>query len=119
MDTRNSFIERVLRQIYGSQPTDDSSITFNLVNKWLNNAIGIAVKQNYKDNVMLDGVGYVNNSFYTSFKNISVTAGDNFSWIVELPQLPIALGRNEGISILEFRDSNGQLSLPCIPISEN
>ena len=45
--TRNAFIERILRQIYNGQPSDDSNITYNLVNQWLNDAIGLAVKKNY------------------------------------------------------------------------
>jgi len=37
--TRYAFIERILRQIYNGQPSDDSSITYNQVNQWLNDAI--------------------------------------------------------------------------------
>jgi len=29
--TRNQLIERILRQIYGGQPSDDSNITFGLL----------------------------------------------------------------------------------------
>ena len=43
--TRNIFIERILRQIYNGQPSDDSSITYSLVNQWLNDAIGLAAKR--------------------------------------------------------------------------
>ena len=56
--TRNAFIERILRQIYNGQPSDDSSITYNLVNQWLNDAIGSVVKKNYTDSIQLDGVAY-------------------------------------------------------------
>ena len=49
--TRNIFIERILRQIYNGQPSDDSSITYNLVNQWLNDAIGLAAKKNYTDDL--------------------------------------------------------------------
>ncbi len=48
--TRYIFIEKILRAVYGEQPHDDSNITFNLANVWLNEGIGIAAKQNYKDN---------------------------------------------------------------------
>lgn len=45
---RQTFIERILRLIYNEQPSDDSSITFNLVNEWLNDGIGVAAKKLYR-----------------------------------------------------------------------
>jgi len=73
--TRAEFIERTLRQIYGGYVSEDSSITPMLVNSWLNDAIALAAKTNYTDNLKLDGIGYVNNSFYTtSFPLIPLTA---------------------------------------------
>lgn len=117
--TRRTYIEKILRNIYGDFPNDDSSITFNLVNIWLNEGIGLAVRQNQKDNISIDGISYVNNSFYTTYKNRSITQDENLIWKITLPEIPIAIGRNEGISVLQIKDSNGQLTLPLIPLSEN
>lgn len=117
--TRQYLIERILRLVYGDQPRDDSSITDNLVNEWINTGIGIAAKQNYKEAIQIDGIGYVNNSFYTTFKGLDVVLDEGFTWKITLPQLPIGVGKNEGISTLQFKDANGKLSLPCIPLSEN
>lgn len=117
--TRNQFIERCLRQIYGQQPSDDASITYNLVNFWLNDAIGVAAKTNYKENIQLDGIGYVNNSFYTKYKGLVVTADEQFTWRFTLPEIPLGIGRNMGISTVQFVDSGHNLSLPAIPLSEN
>ncbi len=117
--TRQHLIERILRQVYGDQPRDDSSITYNLVNEWMNTGIGIAAKQNYKESLQLDGIGYVNNSFYTTFKELEVEADESFTWKITLPQLPFGIGRNEGIATLQFKDANNKVSLPCIPLSEN
>ncbi len=116
--TRREFIERALRQIYGGQPNDDSEITYLLVNSWLQDATAIAAKQNYKDNVALDGIGYVNGSFYTKFTDLSITSNGNFIWEMELPSIPVGIGRNEGISTLELVDSDGRITRPFIPISE-
>ena len=69
--TRAEFIERTLRQVYGGYVTEDSSITPMLVNSWLNDAIALAAKTNYTDAVKLDGIGYVNNAFYTTFKGLT------------------------------------------------
>ena len=117
--TRNQIIERVLRQIYNGQPSDDSNITYGLVNQWLNDAIGVAAKKNYTDNIQLDGVAYVNNSFYTTFKDIAVTDENNFTYKIALPQLPVALGRNEGVASLQFKGSKATdpISHSAIPLS--
>jgi len=118
--TRRTYIELIRRQIYGSQPSNDAEITVNLVNKWLNIAIAAAAKQNNKDNLAIDGINYVNNSFYTIFKGLAVTNDENFLWKVTLPQLPLGIGTSEGISTLEFKDAEtNQVSYPAVMMSEN
>ena len=119
MATRYQICERILREAYGEQPSDDSNATVNLVNSWLLDALGAAAKQNYKENGVIDGVQYVSNSFYTTFKNISISSYEQFIFQMQLPQIPIALGRNEGIATLQFVDTNGNISDPAIPLSEN
>ena len=118
--TRNAFIERILRQIYNGQPSDDSNITYNLVNQWLNDAIGLAVKKNYTDNIQMDGVAYVNNSFYTTFTNIDINAEsvDTVTYSIDLPIIPYALGRNEGVAMLQFVGDK-KTSQTAIPLSMN
>lgn len=117
--TRQFFIERVLRQVYGGFPTDDSAITVNLVNTYLNDAIAVAAKQNYKESIQLDGVGYVNNSFYSIFKGLSISKDETFLWQITLPQIPVGIGQNEGVSNLIFKSSDGQLSFNGVPLSVN
>lgn len=117
--TRLFTIERIRRQIYGGQPTDDASITINLVNTYLNDGIAIAAKQCYKDSLQIEGIGYVNNSFYTTFKGIAVTKDENFVWKLQLPQLPIGIGTNSGIETLCFKDASGNVSYPCVLISSS
>ncbi len=120
MPTRRYFIERTLRQLYGTQPNDDSWVTDNLVNAWLEDAIAIAAKQNYKDNIAIDGISYINNSFYTTFKNLSVEADEQFLWKITLPQIPVGIGGNMGISTLQFRDNTStQISQTVVWITEN
>jgi hypothetical protein len=118
--TRKIFIERILRQIYNGQPSDDSSITFNQVNQWLNDAIGLVVKKNYTDSIQMDGIAYVNNSFYTTFTNNDILAEtvDNFTYSINLPLIPIALGKNEGIATLQFVGDK-KTSQTAIPLSMN
>ena len=117
--TRQALIEQILRQVYGTQPSDDASVTPNLVNQMINQGIGLMVKQNYKDAIQLDGVGYVNNSFYSTFKGLTVSLDEQFIWKLTLPQVPIAIGKNEGISTLQFKSSNGEISKPAIWLSQD
>ena len=117
--TRKIFIERILRQIYDGQPSDDSSITFNLVNQWLNDAIGVAAKKNYTDSIQMDGVAYVNNSFYTTYSSLTISQVDNTTFKFTLPQIPVALGKNEGIATLQFSNSRTPTSFGAVPLSMN
>lgn len=105
---RRTFIERIRRLIYNGQPSDDATITVGLVNNYLQDAIAFAVKQNYKDSLSIDGVSYVNNSFYTNFKGLSVSEDEQFIWKVALPEIPIALGANEGVPMLQFKDAQSK-----------
>jgi len=118
--TRYALIERILRQIYNGQPSDDSSITYNLVNQWLNDAIGLAVKKNYTDSIQMDGIAYINNSFYTTYTNLDISAEqvDNVTYSVALPQIPFALGKNEGVATLQFVGDK-KTSQTAIPLSMN
>ena len=117
--TRKIFIERILRQIYNGQPSDDSSITFNQVNQWLNDAIGVAAKKNYTDSIQMDGVAYVNNSFYTSYSGLTITSVNNTTFKFTLPQIPVALGKNEGLATLNFSNNNTQTTFGAVPLSMN
>jgi hypothetical protein len=118
--TRYALIERILRQIYNGQPSDDSNITYNLVNQWLNDAIGLAVKKNYTDSIQMDGVAYVNNSFYTTFTDIDINAElvDTVTYSIDLPVIPYALGKNEGVAMLQFVGDK-KTSQTAIPLSMN
>lgn len=117
---RRTYIEMIRRQIYGGVPTDDAEITPNLVNKWLDLGIAAAAQKNYTDTERLEGIAYVNNSFYTTYKNLTVESDEQFLWKIELPHLPFGLGTSEGISVLKFKDSrSNQLSYPVIWLSMN
>lgn len=113
--TREKFIERILRLIYNEQPSDDSSITFNLVNEWLNDGIGIAAKKNYTDNLQLEGVAFVNSSFFTTFSDLTITQADTDLYTVTLPQIPFALGSTDGVASLQIYSN--QQSRAGVPLN--
>lgn len=118
--TRRTYIEQIRRLIYNGQPDDDAEITVGLVNVWLNQAIAVAAKTNYKDSMAIDGVSYINNSFYTIFKGLAIEEDEQFLWKVTLPQIPVGIGTSEGLSTLIIKDNESrQLSYPVIWLSQN
>jgi hypothetical protein len=121
--TRRTFIERELRQLYGAFPSDDSQITDNLLNAWLTDALAFAAKQNYVDSYKLDGIAYVNNSFYTTFSELTISEDDIFTYSISLPQIPVGIGTNEGLASLILQSTTGTggtgKSFNCIPLSIN
>lgn len=116
--TRRIWIERCLRQIYNGQPSDDATVTVGLVNVWLQTGLGIAAEKNYKDNLALEGVKYINSSFYTTFRGLSLSYEDQFTWKATLPDVPVGIGTLEGISTIVLKDQN-LVSYPIVMMSEN
>lgn len=116
---RSVYIEKTLRQLYNGYPTDDSDITVGLVNVWLSEGVAEAAKQNYKDTAVMDGVAYVNNGFYSTFKGIAITADEKFTWKLTLPELPVGLGTSFGLERIQLKDDGRNITLPLIPISAN
>jgi len=116
---RITYIEQIRRLVYGGQPDDDSEITIGLVNVWLDQAIAMAAKSNYKDSIAIDGVAYVNNSFYTTFKGLAITEDEQFVWRVTLPQIPFGIGTSDGVPILVIKDNESrQISDNVVWLSE-
>lgn len=115
--TTRFLAERLIREVYGKQKRNDSPLTINLVASYVRDAISVAAKQNYTDSIKLDAISYVNSSFYTTYKNLTVTADEKFTYKILLPDTPIGIGRNEGVSSLQFKDTNGNVSQNCLPLS--
>jgi hypothetical protein len=120
MASRGAFIESILMQVYGQKPTDDSEITYNLVNLYLSEGIGVAAQAAYKGAIQLDGVGYVNGGFYSTFSGITISqdSSDNLCWKFELPEIPPGIGANMGLAEVRF-NADGFTSFPGIPLSVN
>ena len=117
--TRRTYIELIRRQIYNSFPADDATITVGLVNKWLDLGIAAAAQKYYTDNQKIEGISYINNSFYTTFKNLSISNDGNGIWKVTLPQIPLGLGANDSISSFTLKDSAGLISYPVVWLTAN
>lgn len=117
---RDVFIEMVLRQIENGFGSDDRNITPNLVNTYIESAVGVAAQTCYDKNITLDGIAYVNNSFYITYKSLTITSEGNFLWKVALPEIPQGLGSVDGISRFVIKDnSTPQTSYPVLLLSQN
>lgn len=118
MSTRKIFAQQIQRMIYGEIPNDDVDISLNLINRYVNQGIALAAKANYTDNLKMDGIAYVNSSFYTTFKNIAITKStfEDFCYELSLPEIPVALGRADGVAQLTLKDVT-QFSLTGVPIT--
>jgi hypothetical protein len=118
---RGAFLESILMEVYGQKPTDDAEITYNLVNLFLTEGIGTAAQAAYKGAIQLDGVGYVNNGFYTTFSGLAISqdSTDNLCYKFTLPEIPVGIANNMGVAEVRFKSSDGFTSLPGIPLSMN
>lgn len=116
--TRKKFCQQIQRMVLGEIPNDDNDITLNLINLYVNQGIALAAKANYTDNLKMDGIAYVNSSFYTTFKNIAITKStfEDFCYELSLPEIPVALGRADGVAQLTLKDGT-QFSLTGVPIT--
>lgn len=117
---RGAFIESILMEVYGQKPSDDAEITYNLVNLYLSEGIGVAAQAAYKGAIQLDGIGYVNNGFYATFSGINISQDDtdNLTYKFSLPEVPVGIGASMGVAEVRVK-SNGVTSKPMIPVSIN
>jgi hypothetical protein len=115
--TRRFFLDRLLFQYSGGLPEDDTEMTLDILNSFLPDAIAFAAKQCYVESIKMDGVAYVNGSFYTTFSGLPVVADntDNLCYKIELPEIPVGIGRNEGVSEIRFK-KDGFVSKAAIPV---
>lgn len=116
--SRYELAERIQRVIYNGLPTDDATITIPVINLWINDALAATAKKNYAESLQIEGIAYINNSFYTTYKGIAITQDEEGLWKFSLPQIPLGLGRNEGIITVQFK-REGKVSLTAIPLSQN
>lgn len=117
--TRKTYCQLLLREIYGGPPSDDAKITINQVNLLLNPAVATAAKTNFIENKKADNIEYVNDSFYLTFNNISITRdySENFLYKLTLPHIPFAIGSNMGIDTAYVTAPDGATSQPFIFLS--
>lgn len=120
---RNALIQRIWQQVSGGYASDDSMLTPELINQYVGDGIGIAAQLAYVGSIKLDGIAYINNSFAYTYSGLTITQEDIFTYKVALPQIPFALGQNEGLQSLKIQSDNPNgatgKSYDCIPMTLN
>ena len=115
--TRNELIAQIRRMYYGGVPAEEASLREKEVNQYINQAIANVAKENYVDHIKLDGLENVDDAFYTTFKNFSVSKdNDTGYYYTTLPHPPLGLSRGYGIADVTFPVNTGLAKNP-IPIS--
>jgi hypothetical protein len=115
--TRKVLIEQIRRIYYGGVPNDDATLSEKEVNVYLNEAIAYMAKINYTDAIKLDGIETIADSFYATFKNLSITKdADTGLYLLTLPQVPLGLSRGYGIASVRI-PSMTSLAKALIPVS--
>ena len=111
--TRKILIEQIRRMYYGGIPSDDSNLTENEVNQYINQAIAYIAKVNYTDAIKLDGVETLSDAFYATFKGLAITKDtDTGYYSTTLPHPPLGLSRGYGIATVTFPVSTGLAKAP-------
>ena len=91
--SRRYLIELIQRQLSGGQISDDSDLTDELINLYINGAIGFCAKAAYKEEIQLNGIEGVNDGFYAEFTGIVITKDTvTGQYKATFPQQPAGVG---------------------------
>jgi len=116
--TKAQMIELIQRDVNNGLPFDDAQITDNEVSLWLGQAIASVMEQRYKESAEMESITYMNDFYYATFKNRSVSKDtDTGYYYFTLPQVPLGLPRGIAISGVYFKSAEGQLTETVIQVA--
>jgi hypothetical protein len=117
MSTRRQVCELIIRRLAGGDPPAEFPIKVDEVNLWLNHGIFASSVKSYQDAVQYDGVEFVPDAYYTTFRNLALTQdADTGYWKATLPSTPGALPRGYDISTATIM-LQGRLSASMMRVS--
>jgi hypothetical protein len=106
--TRKEICELVQMRIAGGIPTDDFPVSLNEINLWLDHAIAASAMKNYTDGVQIDGLEFVGDAYYTTFKDLTLTQDTtSLYYKTTLPAPPISVPRGYDISSALWQKPQG------------
>ena len=71
--TKAQMIELIQRDVNNGLPFDDAQITDNEISLWLGQAVASVMEQRYKESAEMESITYMNDFYYATFKNRSVS----------------------------------------------
>jgi hypothetical protein len=97
--TRKEICALIQIRLAGGMPSDDFAVTLNEINLWLDHAIAASAMKNYADGVQIDGIEFVGDAYYTTFKDL-VLSQDSISlyYKTTIPAPPVSVPRGYDIS---------------------
>ena len=111
-------IELIQRDVNNGLPFDDAQITDNEISLWLGQAVASVMEQRYKESAEMESITYMNDFYYATFKNRSVSKDtDTGYYYLCLPQVPLGLPRGIAISGVYFKSAEGQLTETVIQVA--
>ncbi len=106
--TRAQLIELIQRDLNNGLPHDDAQVSDNEIGLWLSQAIAIVMEERYKTSSELESITYMNDFYYATFKNRSVSKDtDTGYYYFTLPQVPLGLPRGISIAGVYFKSAEG------------
>jgi hypothetical protein len=116
--TKAQMIELIQRDVNNGLPFDDAQITDNEISLWLGQAVASVMEQRYKESAEMESITYMNDFYYATFKNRSVSKDtDTGYYYLCLPQVPLGLPRGIAISGVYFKSAEGQLTETVIQVA--
>jgi hypothetical protein len=117
--TTRNLIDRCLRAFYGDYPSEEATLTPNLVLLYINDAVALAISKKMQENYVVTGIQSVPDGFVSTFKISSFTKDDNTGYYsASLPHPPMGFAENSSVSGAYFATVKGQ-SKPILEVKQN
>lgn len=107
--TLRAYCELILRRLANGDVSDDFPIKIEEVVQWVGQGVAMAAMKNYTDNANID-VEYVSDSFYTTYKNLSLTKDSQTGFFnTTVPAAPYGIPKGYDVSGVNI-EGDGMLS---------
>lgn len=116
--TNRMLCELIQRTLAGGTASDDFEPKIEEIFRWLGPGIAYAAKVAYSDSVNIDGIEFVGDAFYTTFKNLALTKDEDTGWYTTtLPATPYGLSIGHDITNVALQGV-GKVGLPALRVSQ-
>lgn len=114
--TRRAYCELILRRLANGDVSDDFPIKIEEVSQWIEQGVAVAAMKNYTDNANIE-IEYVSDSFYTTFKNLSLTKDSETGFFnTTVPAAPYGIPKGYDVASVNI-EGQGILSNGLIRVN--